>query len=41
MKKKISPALDKWRSHLEKVRQQNPSKSLKECMVIAKKSYKK
>jgi hypothetical protein len=41
MAKKLSPALDKWRKHLEQVRKQNPSKSLKECMTIAKKSYKK
>jgi Protein of unknown function (DUF2958)/Family of unknown function (DUF6496) len=41
MSKKITTALDKWRKHLEQVRKQNPSKSLKECMTIAKKSYKK
>jgi len=41
MAKKISPALDKWRNHLEQVRKANPTKSLKECMSIAKKSYKK
>jgi hypothetical protein len=34
-------ALGKWRAHLDKVRKANPSKSLKECMVIAKKSYSK
>jgi hypothetical protein len=41
MAKKINPALDKWRKHLEQVRKQNPAKSLKECMTIAKKSYNK
>lgn len=41
MAKKLSPALDKWRKHLEQVRKQNPGKSLKECMTIAKNSYKK
>lgn len=41
MAKKTNPGLDKWRKHLEQVRKQNPSKSLKECMSIAKKSYKK
>lgn len=30
-----------WLDHLKKVRKQNPDKSLKECMVIAKKTYKK
>jgi hypothetical protein len=39
--KKINSALDKWRNHLASVRKANPSKSLKECMVLAKKSYKK
>lgn len=31
----------KWMKHLEEVRKKNPKKSLKECMVIASKSYKK
>lgn len=39
--KSNTSALDKWRKHLADVRKQNPSKSLKECMTIAKKSYKK
>lgn len=30
-----------WQIHLDKVRKQNPGKSLKECMSIAKTSYKK
>jgi hypothetical protein len=33
--------LDKWRKHLDSCRKQNPSKSLKECMTMAKKTYKK
>ena len=33
--------LDKWRKHLELCRKQNPSKSLKECMTMAKKTYRK
>lgn len=33
--------LDKWRKHLEKTRKENPKKNLKECMLIAKKTYKK
>ena len=41
MAKTISSALDKWRNHLAQVRKQNPGKSLKECMTIAKNSYKK
>ena len=39
--KKINSALDKWRNHLESVRKANPGKSLKECMTLAKKTYKK
>lgn len=39
--KSTTNALDKWRKHLADVRKKNPGKSLKECMVIAKKSYKK
>lgn len=30
-----------WMIHLAKVRKSNPGKSLKQCMMIAKKSYKK
>ena len=30
-----------WMKHLESVRKHNKKKSLKECMKIAKKSYKK
>lgn len=33
--------LKKWRTHLDKVRKEYPNKSLKECMIIAKKSYRK
>jgi hypothetical protein len=41
MKKGNLSGLEKWRKHLEECRSKNPSKSLKECMVIAKKTYKK
>jgi hypothetical protein len=41
MKKGNPTGLDKWRKHLAECRKANPSKSLKECMVIAKKTYKK
>lgn len=41
MKKGNLSNLTAWRNHLEKCRKANPSKSLKECMVIAKKTYKK
>lgn len=40
-KKKISPALDKWRNHLAEFRKANPKLSMKECMEKAAKSYKK
>jgi len=40
MKGNMKP-LEKWRKHLEKCRRENPKKSLKECMIIAKKTYKK
>lgn len=33
--------LKKWQDHLNKVRKENPNKTLTECMQIAKKSYKK
>lgn len=32
---------NEWMKYLEKVKKQNPKKSLKECMTIASKSYKK
>jgi hypothetical protein len=41
MKKGNITALIKWRKHLEESRLKNPNKSLKECMVVAKKTYKK
>jgi hypothetical protein len=41
MSKGNTAALDKWRKHLEACRKLHPSKSLKECMQIAKKTYKK
>lgn len=41
MAKGNTAALAKWRKHLDSCRKQNPSKSLKECMAIAKKTYKK
>ncbi len=40
-KKRSMAHLDKWRNHLQKVRTANPSKTLTECMKLAKKSYKK
>lgn len=40
-KKRSMAHLDKWRNHLDKVRKANPSKTLTECMKLAKKSYKK
>ena len=30
-----------WMTHLAKVRKANSGKSLKQCMILAKKSYKK
>jgi len=33
--------MNKWMKHLKKVREKNPNKSLKECMKLAKKTYKK
>lgn len=33
--------MNAWMSHLKKVREQNGGKSLKECMQLAKKTYKK
>jgi len=33
--------MNKWLVHLKEVRKENPNKSLKECMIIAKESYKK
>jgi len=30
-----------WMEHLKKVKKENPNKSLKQCMSIAKLSYKK
>ena len=30
-----------WMTHLAKIRKANPGKSLKECMKLGKKSYKK
>jgi hypothetical protein len=41
MKKSPTSGLDKWRKHLEECRSKNPKKTLKECMVIAKKTYRK
>ena len=32
---------NKWIEHLKKVKKENPDKSLKECMKIAKESYEK
>ena len=40
-KMKAGGALASWRKHLDECRKKNPGKSLKECMVIAKKTYKK
>ena len=33
--------MNAWMSHLKKVREQNGGKSLKQCMQLAKKTYKK
>lgn len=33
--------MNDWMKHLNKVRKENPRKSLSECMIIAKKSYKR
>ena len=33
--------MNAWMSHLKKVREQNGGKSLKECMQLAKKTYKR
>lgn len=41
MPKAVPVHLQKWFNHLQSVRQQHPGKSLKECMKIAKQSYKK
>jgi hypothetical protein len=40
-KKGLPPQLKKWNGHLKKVRDSNPGKSLKQCMKIAKSTYKK
>jgi hypothetical protein len=39
--KKVPKQLKKWHSHLMAVRKKNPGKSMKQCMKIAKRSYKK
>lgn len=36
-----SPWLAKWHAHLKSVREKNPGKTLKECMQLASKTYKK
>lgn len=41
MAKGNTAALAKWRKHLESCRKANPTKSLKQCMQIAKSTYKK
>jgi len=33
--------MNEWMKHLNKIRKENPGKTLRECMIIAKKSYKK
>lgn len=40
-KGKIPPALQKWMSHLDKVRKDNPKLSMKQAMKKAKSTYKK
>ena len=30
-----------WLDHLKETKKENPNKSFKECMVLAKKTYKK
>ena len=40
-KGKVPPALQKWMTHLNKVRKENPKLSMKEAMKKAKSTYKK
>lgn len=40
-KGKVPPALQKWMTHLNKVRQDNPKLSMKQAMKKAKSTYKK
>ena len=40
-KGKVPPALQKWMSHLSKVRDANPKLSMKQAMKKAKSTYKK
>lgn len=37
----IPDRLKPWYNHLMKVRAQNPDKTLKEAMILAKKTYRK
>lgn len=37
----VPERLKNWYNHLMKVKAQNPDKTLKQAMIIAKKSYKK
>lgn len=37
----VPERLQNWYNHLMKVRAQNPNKSLKQAMIIAKRTYKK
>jgi hypothetical protein len=41
VKKPLPAGFIKWQEHLKKVRAENTGKSLKECMQIAKLSFKK
>lgn len=38
---KVPDRLKPWIKHLTNVKIQNPNLSLKECMILAKKTYKK
>ena len=37
----VPQQLQAWKKHLDNVKAKHPEKSLKECMKIAKQSYKK
>jgi hypothetical protein len=41
MPKEIPPRLRKWVEHLNSFRKAHPNMSLKQCMIEAKKTYKK
>ena len=41
MKKETKKLVNPWIKHLMEVKKQNPNKSYKDCMGLAKKTYKK